>query len=165
MPTVPPYITYLESPLGWIAIGGTETHVNIVSFVDTARESSTDVPDCLLACTAQLGAYFEGERLVFDVPIAPQGTAFQLRVWHALLDIQYGHTTSYGQIAQQLGDPKTTRAVGAANGSNPIAIIIPCHRVIGADGSLTGYAGGMDKKRWLLRLEALTRGMSQPELF
>lgn len=101
----------------------------------------------------QLDAYFAGRRKVFDLPLAPKGTAFQTRVWHALTKIPYGETVSYGAIANAIGSPKAVRAVGAANGRNPIPIIIPCHRVIGADGSLTGFGGGMARKELLLDLE------------
>jgi methylated-DNA-[protein]-cysteine S-methyltransferase len=101
----------------------------------------------------QLAAYFGGELTEFQLPLAPRGTTFQQRVWNALRDIPYGSTTTYGKLAARLGDPNATRAVGLANGRNPIPIIIPCHRVIGADGSLTGYGGGMDRKQWLLALE------------
>jgi methylated-DNA-[protein]-cysteine S-methyltransferase len=101
----------------------------------------------------QLDAYFAGKLRAFDLPLAPQGTEFQQRVWKALLKIPYGKTRSYGEQAVTIGSPKAVRAVGLANGRNPIAIIIPCHRVIGANGSLTGYGGGMDRKRLLLDLE------------
>ncbi|MEM8608019.1 MAG: methylated-DNA--[protein]-cysteine S-methyltransferase [Myxococcota bacterium] len=116
----------------------------------------------------QLDAYFSGSLTTFDLPLAPEGTPFQQRVWAALLNLPYGTTTSYGALAQSLGDVKLTRAVGTANGRNPIGIIIPCHRVIGADGSLTGYAGGLDNKRFLLSLEARHAGVPspiQPSLF
>ena len=102
----------------------------------------------------QLTEYFAGERTTFDLPLRPTGAPFQLRVWERLATIPYGETTSYGEIAAELGQPTASRAVGAANGRNPIAIVVPCHRVIGANGSLTGYAGGLDQKRALLDLEA-----------
>jgi methylated-DNA-[protein]-cysteine S-methyltransferase len=102
----------------------------------------------------QLTEYFAGERTEFDLPLRPHGAPFQLRVWEALIRIPYGETASYGEIAAELGAPTASRAVGAANGRNPIAIVVPCHRVIGANGSLTGYAGGLDQKRALLDLEA-----------
>jgi len=101
----------------------------------------------------QLGAYFAGQLTDFTLPLAPAGTPFQRRVWAALRDIPYGETRSYGQLAGEIGNPAAVRAVGLANGRNPIAIVIPCHRVIGADGSLTGYGGGLDRKRYLLALE------------
>ena len=102
----------------------------------------------------QLLAYFAGERSTFDLPLSPKGTAFQLRVWSALCTIEYGTTRSYGQIADQIGAPGAARAVGSANHDNPLAIVVPCHRVVGANGSLVGYAGGLDQKRALLDLEA-----------
>lgn len=104
----------------------------------------------------QLDEYFAGTRRVFDVPIRPMGTAFQQRVWEVLLRIPYGVTTTYGAMARDLGQPTAMRAVGAANGRNPISIIVPCHRAIGADGTLTGYAGGLHRKRALLELESTT---------
>lgn len=108
----------------------------------------------LAAARGQLTAYFARARREFDLPLAPTGTGFQQRVWAALREIPYGETTSYGDVARRLGlPPGASRAVGVANGSNPISIIIPCHRVIGADGSLTGYGGGLDRKRFLLDLE------------
>ncbi len=109
----------------------------------------------------ELEEYFRGERTRFDLPLAPRGTPFQQRVWRALCDIPYGETWSYQRVANAIGHPSATRAVGASNGKNPIAIVIPCHRVIGADGSLTGYGGGLPMKRWLLEHEA---GRRQPGL-
>ena len=111
------------------------------------------VDDALPAATAQLAEYFAGERTAFDLPLAPHGTAFQQAVWAALRDIPYGETRSYGELAAALGRPGASRAVGLANGRNPISIVVPCHRVVGAGGKLTGYAGGMERKSWLLALE------------
>ena len=111
------------------------------------------VDDALPAATAQLAEYFAGERTAFDLPLAPRGTAFQQAVWAALRDIPYGETRSYGELAAALGRPGASRAVGLANGRNPISIVVPCHRVVGAGGKLTGYAGGMERKSWLLALE------------
>src|SRR5579864_2849043 len=105
----------------------------------------------------ELGEYFAGTRTQFDLALAPAGTEFQQRVWRALCDIPYGDVTSYGALARGLGSPDASRAVGLANGRNPIAIVIPCHRVIGSDGSLTGYGGGLDRKRWLLDHERSVR--------
>ena len=123
------------------------------SALQRAGAQDADHP-VLAAARTQLEEYFARERRVFDLPLASAGTAFQRRVWTALLDIPYGVTASYGDIARRLGLPLTaSRAVGLANGSNPISIIVPCHRVIGADGSLTGYGGGLDRKRYLLDLE------------
>lgn len=103
---------------------------------------------------AQLQAYLDGELHDFELPLAAEGTPFQQRVWHALCDIPYGETISYGELARRIGQPTASRAVGLANGQNPIAIVVPCHRVIGADGSLTGYGGGLARKRWLLAHES-----------
>ncbi|ASU85580.1 cysteine methyltransferase [Nocardiopsis gilva YIM 90087] len=110
-------------------------------------------PESFRETVDQLDAYFAGELRDFDLPLAPSGTDFQLRVWRELTTIPYGHTTSYGAIAEALGRPTASRAVGMANGRNPISIIVPCHRVIGANGALTGYGGGLPRKRHLLRLE------------
>jgi methylated-DNA-[protein]-cysteine S-methyltransferase len=106
------------------------------------------------ALTEQLGAYFRGELRRFDVPFAPVGTPFQQRVWSALGEVPYGTTTTYGELAADVGAPQAARAVGAANGRNPRSIVVPCHRVVGRDGTLTGYAGGLERKRLLLDLEA-----------
>jgi methylated-DNA-[protein]-cysteine S-methyltransferase len=116
--------------------------------------------------TEELGEYFTGDRTEFTVPLSPQGTEFQRRVWDALLTIPYGETRSYGEIARQIGEPgwEAARAVGAANGRNPISIVVPCHRVIGADGSLVGYGGGLDRKKFLLALENPAR-VVQESLF
>jgi methylated-DNA-[protein]-cysteine S-methyltransferase len=112
----------------------------------------------LAAARAQLDAYFAGEITSFDLPLSPRGTPFQQRVWAALRDIPFGETTSYGELARRIGDPKAVRAVGAANGRNPLPLVVPCHRVIGADGSLVGFGGGMDRKRWLLQHEGAVYG-------
>jgi methylated-DNA-[protein]-cysteine S-methyltransferase len=110
------------------------------------------------AAADQLDAYFEGERTTFDLPLAPLGSEFQQRVWAALQEIPYGQTESYGEVAERIGSPGAARAVGLANGKNPIGILIPCHRVVGANGSLTGYGGGLDRKRQLLDLELAVSG-------
>jgi methylated-DNA-[protein]-cysteine S-methyltransferase len=115
------------------------------------------------AIRAQLAEYFEGARTSFDLPLAPQGTSFQLEVWDALRHIPYGATASYGEVAASIGRPGAARAVGLANGRNPIAIIVPCHRVIGADGRLVGYGGGLDRKRYLLQLERAARAGGEHE--
>ena len=117
-----------------------------------------DCPDAvILKAKAELKEYFAGKRKNFTVPVNPAGTAFQQKVWRALVEIPYGETASYGEIAEKIGNRKACRAVGMANNRNPIAIIIPCHRVIASGGSLTGYAGGLDKKEFLLNLEAQRR--------
>jgi O-6-methylguanine DNA methyltransferase len=130
-----------------------------LSFADSRKAAAVDrsweyVDDAFVEVAEQLRAYFAGERTDFTVKLDPRGTAFQRRVWDALVTIPYGTTTTYGRLAAVLGDPRSTRAVGLANGRNPIAIVIPCHRVIGADGNLTGYGGGLDRKRWLLSHES-----------
>ncbi len=102
----------------------------------------------------QLGEYFTGARREFDLPLAPRGSEFQVRVWDALREIPYGETESYGELAERIGHPGSARAVGAANGRNPIAVVVPCHRVIGSSGQLTGYAGGLERKRLLLDIES-----------
>ena len=119
-------------------------------------------PAPFTAAVEQLGAYFAGERESFDLDLAPVGTPFQLAVWEALRTIPYGETRSYGELAAQIGRPGASRAVGAANGNNPLSIVVPCHRVIGADGSLTGFGGGLPRKQWLLSME---RGQSQMPLY
>ena len=116
-------------------------------------------PEQLAPAIGQLEEYFAGERTEFDLELSPHGTEFQRRVWAMLREIPYGKTTTYGSLANELGNPKTVRAVGLANGRNPIAVIIPCHRVIGADGSLTGFGGGLDRKRALLDLESGVRSL------
>lgn len=113
------------------------------------------------AVVAELKAYFAGELTIFSAPLAPSGTAFQLTVWAALTDIPYGETWSYGTLARRIGHDRASRAVGHANGRNPISILVPCHRVIGAGGALTGYGGGLPAKAWLLRHEAVTRARRQ----
>jgi methylated-DNA-[protein]-cysteine S-methyltransferase len=123
------------------------------AIADPAWERADDLP-ILAEARRQLEAYFAGERTEFDLPLAPRGTAFQRKVWEALCRIDYGTTKTYGQIALELGAPGAARAVGAANHDNPIAIVQPCHRVIGANGKLVGFAGGLDQKRQLLDLEA-----------
>jgi len=133
---------------------GTPSTIEEVIYQDEMpEEQSLFIPKSLQQCQQQLEAYFEGELHTFDLPLSPQGTVFQKRVWEELKLIPIGKTSTYLRVAQQLGDRKAIRAVGTANGRNPISIIVPCHRVIGSDGSLTGYAGGLWRKRWLLEHE------------
>ena len=154
-------LAYLDSPLGLLSLTGTDAGLSAVSFHNTERHSPTpaaDVPGCLREGHRQLQAYFGRELREFDLTYAPlTGTNFQRHVWQALLGVGYGRTASYLDVAKLLNNPQSVRAVGAANGQNPLAIVWPCHRIIGADGSLTGYAGGMHRKKWLLEFEQPTR--------
>lgn len=111
---------------------------------------SSAADDILRTAAGQLAEYFQGRRITFNLPLAPRGTPFQMRVWRALRDIPFGETISYGELAGRIGQVRAIRAVGGANGRNPLSIVVPCHRVIGADGSLTGFGGGVERKRWLL---------------
>lgn len=153
------YTRYYPSPLGVLEISSDETAICSILFQDAEKlaspglaesEESNDIID---TCFQQLDEYFAGERRVFDLPLAPKGTEFQQKVWHQLGHIPFGETTSYLQMAKRLGDEKVIRAAASANGKNPISIIIPCHRVIGSDGSLVGYAGDLWRKKWLLEHE------------
>lgn len=152
------FFSDLESSIGPLRLtsdGKSLVSVHMMDPDDAASEPCNAIrdDDRLARARDQLTAYFARERTTFDLPIAPQGTPFQLRVWDALLTIPYGETISYKELARRAGSPAASRAVGAANGRNPLPIIVPCHRVIGADGSLTGYGGGIDRKRTLLALE------------
>lgn len=161
----------LETPVGPLTVAANDEAVTRISFGNKTPfgksgpanpGSGTTAPEICTLQTAtpllrqaaqELEEYFAGTRQTFSVPVSPAGTPFQLRVWEALRAIPYGQTRTYGQIAAATGNPLASRAVGMANNRNPIAIVVPCHRVIGADGHLTGYAGGLDKKTFLLRLE------------
>jgi methylated-DNA-[protein]-cysteine S-methyltransferase len=152
------YYTRFESPIGPLLLAGDAKALRRVSF-ESSKRSSPPPADwkqnraAFAEVIRQLQAYFRGELKEFDVPLAMEGTEFQLRVWNALREIPYGETVSYAQLAGRIGNPKAVRAVGLANGSNPIPIIVPCHRVIGSDGSLTGFGGGLSTKKKLLELE------------
>ncbi len=147
------YKAYYKSPLGPIQIVGSQDSILTVDFVEEILIGDDEVPFCVKECRKQLEEYFKGERRDFHLNLDPAGTDFQKAVWRQLLQIPYGETTSYGAIAAILARPNASRAVGGANGKNPIAIIIPCHRVIGSDGSLTGYGGGLWRKRRLIGFE------------
>ncbi|MDQ2751049.1 MAG: methylated-DNA--[protein]-cysteine S-methyltransferase [Actinomycetota bacterium] len=156
--------TWFESPIGALLlvrddVGLTGLYLPHGKYPVTVAPSWERDDGAFADVTSQLEEYFAGRRREFDLPLRPIGTAFQLRVWNALLDIPYGQTTSYGKTAAEIGAPTASRAVGLANGQNPIPIIIPCHRVVGANGSLTGYGGGLDAKRWLLAHEASHSGL------
>jgi methylated-DNA-[protein]-cysteine S-methyltransferase len=148
----------MESPLGPLLLAGDKAALHAVEFVNGRKPPRLN-PDWkkdskpFVETVCQLLAYFSGELEEFDLPLAPQGTEFQRKVWDNLCDIPYGETISYGELAKRIGNPNASRAVGLANGSNPIPIIIPCHRVIGSNGKLTGYGGGLPIKEKLLALE------------
>lgn len=149
---------WVESPIGRLLVAGDEAGLRLIGF-PTGKGSRVPEPGWIedpghvAEARTQLNAYFAGTLTRFDLPLAPEGTAFQQRVWSALWDIPYGETISYGELAVRVGSPRAVRAVGAANGRNPLPIVVPCHRVVGADGSLTGFGGGLDAKRALLDLE------------
>lgn len=143
-----------ETPMGRLRLTEDETGICAVEFTEAPVTKVPPGSRYLEAGKAQLLEYFAGQRKVFDLPLALSGTDFQTRVWNALRDIPYGETRSYQQIAAAVGNPKATRAVGMANNRNPLPILLPCHRVVGKNGSLTGYAGGLERKECLLKLEA-----------
>lgn len=145
---------FIETPIGHAKIVGDDNGISSVSILDTKEELSSVIPETLLDCVTQLKAYFKNERKTFDLKLYPEGTIFQKKVWNELQTIPFGKTISYLQLSKQLGDVKAIRAVANANGKNPLWIIVPCHRVIGSDGSLTGYAGGLYRKQWLLNHES-----------
>ena len=151
------HTTYYHSPVGLLKISGTNDYISEVTFHDTSQKAEGNkkhIPPMLINCVEQLIQYFNGQRRIFDLPLNQTGTAFQQDVWSLLTQIPFGKTISYLDLARKTGDTKATRAVANANGRNNIAIIVPCHRVIGSTGELTGYAGGLWRKKWLLELEA-----------
>lgn len=150
----------ISSPIGLLHITGDDEGVQEVTFLTDNEPISTIIPDSLSTCVAQLSEYFDGKREDFDLKLNPQGTEFQRKVWEILLEIPFSKTRSYLEQSKVFGDVKAIRAVASANGKNPIAIIIPCHRVIGSDGSLTGYAGGKWRKQWLLNHESPSKQQS-----
>ncbi|HXJ45950.1 MAG TPA: methylated-DNA--[protein]-cysteine S-methyltransferase [Candidatus Dormibacteraeota bacterium] len=152
------YYTTMESPVGTLRLVAEELGLRTVWFVRGRKEEKPDAEwkedaAFFVEVIRQLNAYFAGELKEFEIPLLMLGTEFQKRVWKALLTIPYGETMSYGELAKKIGEPKAVRAVGAANGQNPLPIIVPCHRVIGSDGSLTGFGGGLENKKKLLELE------------
>ena len=147
------FYTWMESPVGRLLLVGDEKGLHQLLFKGRPEPGWREDPEALAEPVRQLRAYFAGERRDFDFPLAPEGTPFQLRVWRELCNIPYGETISYGELARRIGSPNGSRAVGLANGANPIAIVVPCHRVIGSNGKLTGYGGGLKNKEWLLALE------------
>lgn len=143
---------YIKTPLGIAKIIGDENGISIISVSDEGKISN-DFPIVLQEAVSQLNDYFEGKITAFTFKLNPSGTEFQQKVWKGLLEIPFGKTMSYLELSKKLGDVKAIRAVASANGKNPLWIVIPCHRVIGTDGSLTGYAGGLWRKKWLLEHE------------
>ena len=150
MPTIS---TRFPSPLGELVLTASETALTGVYFPTSRHIGGEAKSQVLVRACQQLAEYFARTRTTFDLPLDPTGTPFELRVWEELRAIPFGATRSYGEVARRLGDVRLTRAVGAANGKNPIPIIVPCHRVVGAKGELTGFGGGLDRKRWLLEHE------------
>lgn len=147
------YYVY-NTPLGRLTIASDGSSITHVLFGACELEGIKRPTALTNMASNQLQEYLAGKRKAFDLPLAPSGTEFQLRVWHALRDIPYGETRTYAEVAEMIGSPRSSRAVGSANNRNPIAMIIPCHRVIGAGGNLVGYAAGLHIKRWLLDMEA-----------
>jgi methylated-DNA-[protein]-cysteine S-methyltransferase len=157
----------LDSPVGQLTIiaeGRFVTGLYVHDRVPIGIGDPSEDPSHFEELVCQLERYFGGEAVTFDVALRPRGTAFQQRVWEALRQVPYGHTITYGELARRIGHPTAVRAVGRANGANPISILVPCHRVIGGNGSLTGYSGGLERKRKLLALEGCLPGGHKSEL-
>ncbi len=154
--------TYLQTPIGVLQITGDELAVSSIQFMEKAPEETASLQPSpvVLNASQQLTEYFNRTRQTFDMPLHLQGSPFQQKVWHCLLTVEYGKTASYKDIALRLQNLKAIRAVGSANGSNPVAIVVPCHRIIGSDGSLTGYAGQLWRKKWLLEFEQAYQQLS-----
>jgi methylated-DNA-[protein]-cysteine S-methyltransferase len=159
---------YLDTPIGKLLLAGHEEGVHRITFPTKGKPDEAAQPEPgwiestrgpLKEAVQQLKEYFKGDRIEFDLPLAPEGTPFQKSVWRNLCDIPYGETISYGELARRVGNPKASRAVGAANGSNPLPIVVPCHRVIGASGKMTGFGGGIPVKEALLALESKQKSL------
>lgn len=148
------YKSYYKSPIGFVEIVSDEDSIVELSFVEEAdQDDLAAAPQILKSALQQIDEYFKGKRNVFELKLNAKGTEFQQKVWQSLVEVPYGETACYGDIAAAVGNAKASRAVGGANNKNKIAIIIPCHRIVGADGSMTGYAGGLWRKEWLLQHE------------
>lgn len=156
------YCDYINTPIGLLKFMASNIGVNEVTFC-AYKSNSILKNDITENCKQQLNEYFIGNRKEFDLPLDPQGSTFQKSVWLCLSTIPYGELLSYGDIAKMINNPKASQAVGGANGKNPISIIVPCHRVIGANGTLTGYAGGLERKLWLLKHENVASETALPE--
>lgn len=150
--TITIFYDHLDTPLGKMQITANHQAVQAIHFVDNVHQVNTNAMTDL--AKQQLRDYFSGDLEAFDMPMDPRGTVFQKQVWRALSTINYGETCSYSDIADRINNPKAVRAVGSANGKNPMTIVVPCHRVIGANGTLTGYASGVERKAWLLNHES-----------
>lgn len=159
------YISVFKSPIGCIEITANTKNVVSIHFIDEDISEISNENHLNKECQLQLEEYFVGKRKIFDFAFDQQGTNFQQKVWKALLDIPYGDTTSYLALSKTLGDVKAIRAVGTANGKNKLAIIVPCHRVIGSNNKLVGYAGGLWRKEWLLKHELSLSGIKEGQLF
>jgi methylated-DNA-[protein]-cysteine S-methyltransferase len=152
---------FLKTPIGYLEINGSSKGISSINFLRFPVRIKY-IPHHLKDCIHQLNEYFDGNRREFDLPLDLEGSPFQLKVWNEIRRIPFGHTITYGELAKRVGEPGATRAVGGANGQNPVPVIIPCHRVIGTDGRLTGYGGGLKKKKWLLEHE---NALKQMDLF
>ena len=152
---------YLKTPIGFLEVTGTKRGIQSVTFVDH-KTRKWFTPFCLRECMTQLKEYFGGKRQIFSIKLDLLGTDFQMRVWKELEKIPYGKTVTYHELAERIGEPKAFRAVGQADAKNPVSVIIPCHRVLGNDGKLVGYAGGLQRKKWLLEHE---HALMQKDLF
>jgi len=145
---------YIKTPIGILEIQGDTNGIAAITYLNEEVSQTVNIPISLQEAVTQLQEYFTKKRTTFSLKLNPKGTVFQTKVWHTLQTIPFGKTASYLDMAKTLGDPKVIRAAASANGKNPISIVIPCHRVIGSDGSLTGYAGGLHRKKWLLEHES-----------
>jgi methylated-DNA-[protein]-cysteine S-methyltransferase len=157
----PIHRAFLKTPIGHLEVTGSENGIRSLYFLDF-KVKPQHVPSCLRACITQLEAYFHGTRQSFELKLDLEGSPFQIAVWNELLKIPYGHTISYLELARRMNNEKASRAVGGANGHNPVSVIVPCHRVIGSNGRLVGYRGGLKRKKWLLEHE---HAFSQRDLF
>jgi methylated-DNA-[protein]-cysteine S-methyltransferase len=151
---------FINTPIGIAKINGNTDGISSISVLNSETSITTIIPEELEDCVYQLQEYFNGSRQNFNLKLNPQGTPFQNRVWAELLNIPFGKTITYLELSKRLGDVKAIRAAASANGKNPLWIIVPCHRVIGSDGSLTGYAGGLGRKQWLLNHESPNKQQS-----
>jgi methylated-DNA-[protein]-cysteine S-methyltransferase len=158
-------VIYHNTTIGFARIEDADGYISSVKAYEIAGDDATEATPVLQLAAQQLDEYFAGERQIFDFPIRQKGTNFQQEVWKGLCDIEYGKTISYAQQSKRMQNPLAIRAIASANGKNDLWIIVPCHRVIGSDGSLTGYAGGLWRKKWLLAHEARVLGVGQTSLF